>query len=301
MQQQKWQGKSSGGVLGYRIFVFLLKNTGLRFSYFFLHIITFFYFLFSKANRSTYYYFKKIQGYPTLKAIMSIYQCYYVFGQTLLDKFAFLSGAVKTKFSFVREGQEELIHIHKQKKGCILVSAHTGNWEVAGQFLNAYDKLKFNMLVYDNEAEQMKKYVGDVLKNKQINLISMRHGDIGYLVELHRAFSEQEWLVMHGDRFTSGAPFIEKTFLGKKAKFPIGPFILAAKFGVPVLFSCCMKESRYGYKFYAQQGSLQPKARGERATQETVEILSNEYIAFLEKIVKKYPLQWFNFYEFWEH
>jgi predicted LPLAT superfamily acyltransferase len=300
MQQQKWQGKSSGGVLGYKIFVFLLKNVGLGFSYFFLRFISFFYFLFSKTKKTTFRYFKEIHGYSTPKAFLSVYKCYYVFGQTLLDKFAILSGQVKTNFTVERDGQEQLVSILEQKKGCILISAHMGNWEVAGQLLNLYDNLKFNMLVYDNEAEQMKNYTESILKDKKINLIAMKDGDISYLVELHRVFGAQEWLVMHGDRFRENAQYIEKTFLGKKAKFPVGPFLLAARFGVPVLYSFCIKENNKTYKLYARQGTRLNRAKNEEQTKQAIETLSNEYILLLEQMVKKYPLQWFNFYEFWE-
>ena len=226
MQQQKWQGKSSGGVLGYKIFVFLLNTLGLSFSYFFLRFIALFYFLFSKSNKTTYLYFKNAHGYSTFKAIISVYKNYYVFGQTLLDKFALLSG-VKTNFIVKREGQENLINIHNQKRGCLLISAHMGNWEIAGQLLNTYDNLKFNMLVYDNEAEQMKKYMDSILKEKRINLIGIRDNDISYLVELHKAFGKQEWLVMHGDRFRAGSPTIEKIFRKKN------------KISCRTIYTCC--------------------------------------------------------------
>jgi len=300
MQQQKWQGKSSGGVLGYKIFVFLLNTFGLSFSYLFCRFIALVYFFFSKSKKTVYQYFRNVHHYSRLKSVISVYKNYFVFGQTLLDKFAILSG-VNTNFIVQREGQENLINIKNQKKGCLLISAHMGNWEIAGQLLNTYDNLKFNMLVYDNEAEQMKKYMESVLKEKRINLIGIRDNDISYLVELHRAFGRQEWLVMHGDRFREGSPFIEKTFLGRKAKFPAGPFILASKFGVPVLFSFCFKENNKVYQFYAKPGIQLTKSRNEEETQASVKLLSDNYVQTLEEMVKKYPLQWFNFYDFWEN
>src|ERR1700744_1268351 len=208
MQQQKWQGKSAGGVLGYKIFVFTLTKFGLGSAYFLLRFISFFYFLFSKSKKDVYRYFRNIHQYSRFKSIISIYKTYYIFGQTLIDKFAILSN-IKADFTVYREGQENLVNIHNQKQGCLLISAHMGNWEVAGQLLNLYNELKFNMLVYDNEVAQMKNYIDSILVEKRINLIEIRDNDISYLVELHKAFSKQEWLVMHGDRFREGAPFIE--------------------------------------------------------------------------------------------
>ena len=299
MQEQKWQGKNSGGVLGYKIFVFVLNTFGLSSAYFLLRFISFFYFLFSKSKKDVYRYFRNIHQYSRLKSVVSIYKNYYVFGQTLLDKFALLSG-IKTDFIVQHEGQEHIKAIRDAGKGCILVSAHMGNWETAGQMLNLHE-LKFNMLVYDNEEQQMKQYMNTVLTEKKINFIGIKDNDMSYLVELHKTFSNQEWLVMHGDRYRAGAQTIEKTFMGKKAKFPAGPFILAAKFGVPVLFAFSFKESNKRYQLYAKPTIQLSRVRNEIDTQNAVNLLSDDYIKTLEEMVKKYPLQWFNFYDFWDN
>jgi predicted LPLAT superfamily acyltransferase len=299
MQQEKWQGKSSGGVLGYKIFVFLLNTFGLSFCYFFLCFVALYYFLFSKTKRIVYTYFRGIHQYSRFKSFISVYKSYYVFGQTLLDKFALLSGA-KTNFVVQHDGQEYIKDVRDKGRGCILLSAHMGNWEGAGQMLNMHE-LKFNMLVYDNEEEQMKRYTDAVLKDKKINFIGIRDNDMSYLVELHKVFNNQEWLVMHGDRYREGAQIIEKVFMGRKAKFPAGPFILAAKFGVPILFAFSFKKSNKRYHFYAKPTMQLNRARNEEDTKKAVDILSDAYIITLEEMVKKYPLQWFNFYDFWEN
>ena len=299
MQQQKWQGKSSGGVLGYKIFVFFLNTLGLSFCYFFLCFVAVYYFLFSKTNKVVYSYFRNIHQYSRFKSVISVYKNYYIFGQTLLDTFALLSGA-KTNFIVQHDGQEHIKNIRDTGKGCILLSAHVGNWESAGQMLNMHE-LKFNMLVYDNEEQQMKQYADTVLKEKKINFIGIRDNDMSYLVELHKVFNNQEWLVMHGDRYRVGAPTIEKMFLGRKAKFPAGPFILAAKFGVPILFAFSFKETNGKYHFYAQPTMKLSRTRNDEDTNIAVNKLSDAYIQTLEKMVKKYPLQWFNFYDFWEN
>ena len=52
-----------------------------------------------------------------------------------------------------------------------------------------------------------------------------------------------------------------------------------------------MREPNYHYHFYARKLEVE--------NHEPQEILKG-YLQNLEKMVKKYPTQWFNFYDFWD-
>ena len=56
----KWEGKSKGTVLGYKIFVFFIKNLGLTAAYILLVPVALYYLLFSvKSTKALFYYFNK--------------------------------------------------------------------------------------------------------------------------------------------------------------------------------------------------------------------------------------------------
>ena len=127
-----WDGKTRGGLTGYRIFVFILKTFGLKPAYFLLKFVSFHYFLFShKTNRHIRYYFRQILSYGKLKANISIYRNYYKLGQVLIDKVAVMAGLGK-RYSYHMDGEEHLIDM---QDGGLLISAHIGSWEIAGNFL----------------------------------------------------------------------------------------------------------------------------------------------------------------------
>lgn len=297
--KSQWEGKTKGSLRGHKIFVFLLNTFGLNICYFFLRFVAFYYFLFSDSRKITFNYFREIHGYKGLKVYQSAYQCYFIFGQIILDKVALLSG-VKTNFTIEHEGHDEnLENLKNGGHGAILLSAHIGNWEIAGQMLDSL-QTQFNIVMYDNEAAQMKEYLNTVMAKKSFNVIPIRDGEMGHLVELHKAFSNNELIVMHGDRFLPGAATIEKTFMGKQALFPAGPFIMAAKFGVPVVLVFAVKESKTHYHFFAKTPIQVKRARTEEETKKAVETISDQYVNELENMLKRYPLQWFNFYEFWK-
>src|SRR6056297_1798656 len=101
-----WDGKTKGGVTGYKIFVYILKNLNIRFAYFALIFVAFYYYITLDKKRIR-YYFRNILNQPTLKANFNIYRNFYLFGQTMIDKVAILAGLSK-KFTFTFEGEEYL-------------------------------------------------------------------------------------------------------------------------------------------------------------------------------------------------
>ena len=71
--KSEWKGKSRGGVIGYKIFIFFLKYFGISFAYFILLFVAFYFIPFApKATRASYFYFNKVRKYNTLKSIVFI-------------------------------------------------------------------------------------------------------------------------------------------------------------------------------------------------------------------------------------
>jgi predicted LPLAT superfamily acyltransferase len=101
---------------------------------------------------------------------------------------------------------------------------------------------------------------------------------------------------MHADRFIEGNKTLTTDFLGHSAKFPLGPFLLAAQFKVPVSFVFAMKETNLHYHFFASEIKEYPT----QSKDEFIKEMLIEFAAEMEKKVKDYPEQWFNYYDFWQ-
>ncbi len=293
-----WKGQSRGTVLGYKIFVFTLKYLGLSFAYFILLFVAFYFFLFStSSSKEIYFYFRKIHKFSVIKSILGVYRNYYTFGQVLLDKFAILGG-LKGKFTYNFDGEHFLQQMANEKTGGIIITAHMGSFETAGQLLERINT-RINLIMLDAEHQQIKKYVSDVLVNKGINIIAIQT-DLSHIIPISNALINKELIAIAGDRFMNDSKVYKVDFLGKKAIFPSGPFYLAARFGVPVTYAFAMKESKTHYHFFASQPIYIPKM-GNKEEQEKVLLQYVEnYAKEFEKMVKQYPYQWFNYYPFWE-
>lgn len=296
---QKWEGKSHGPVLGYRIFLFILRFTHIRVAYFVLLFVALYYYLFASSRKHVYYYFRHVLGYSGLRLHLNAYKNYFIFGQTLIDKFAVLSG-IRKPLLLTYDGRHYLESLVAEGKGAILISAHVGNWELAGNMLDHLN-VKLNALMYSNEKESIRNLEAAMLKKQKLNVIPVDNKDMTHIIALNNAFKNGEILVMHADRYVEGSQTMEMEFLGKKADFPIGPYYLALKFGVPICFVGAVKTgTNTGYVF-AHKPMYHERIRDEAQLREKLKEYMRVYIKDIESLVKRFPLQWFNFYAFWKN
>ncbi|MEI7982562.1 MAG: lipid A biosynthesis acyltransferase, partial [Bacteroidota bacterium] len=247
-----------------------------------------------KAFLSIFRFFHSILKFNFWKSLISIYINYYNFGQVLIDKIAMLAG-FQSNFTFDFEGEE---YLRQMDNGGFLISAHVGNWEIAGQLLNRLDK-KINIILFDAEHQQIKGYLSNVLTNRNVNFIVIRD-NYSHLLEIKQALANKEIIAMHGDRFIEGNRTTVADLLGKPALFPIGPVNMASRFNVPVSFVFAVKETRKHYHFYATPLLNIPFSRNLRQRDQSLTHAIKVYAGKLEAILIHYPLQWFNYYDFWK-
>lgn len=293
-----WSGKSRGGLAGYRIFVGILKYTGISSAYFVLRFVAFWFFITNPESFSlTYRFYRKRIGLGSFRSVISVYKNYYSFGQVLLDKIAVMAG-LSAKFSFNYDGEEHLREMAGGGKGGILISAHIGNFEMAGYMLERLDT-RVSIIIFDDEYARIKNYLSSI-STKSYNVITLKRGDTSHIFEINKALSEGQIICIHGDRFLKESKKMIAPFLGEEAYFPTGPFYMSMKFSVPVSFVFAMKETRKGYHFYATPPKTyaQPGMQSERNN--VIHSIISDYISGFEKMILKYPDQWFNYYDFWE-
>ena len=289
-----WQGRSKGTPLGYRIFVWVLKTFGVLPAYFLLRFVALYYFFFSfKASRQIYFLYRYKLGYSRLASVFKLYNNYYLLGQSIIDKVVLMSG-IKNNFSFNFDGEENLLKIAGMQKGGILLSAHIGNWDVAGHLFTRL-QTPINIVLYDGEQEQIKEYLEGVTGKRNVNIIVIKN-DLSHIYAISDAFNKNELVCMHADRFLPGNKTLTADFLGQQAKFPMGPFLLAATFKVPVSFVFAAKESKLHYHFFASE----IKDYSNFGKGQLMQEMLNDFAKEMESKLKLYPEQWFNYYNFWE-
>jgi len=284
-----WEGKSKGTPLGYSIFVGVLKRFGVIPAYALLRVVVVYYFLFSRrSSKNILAYFRRL-GYGRMKALSGLYRNYYLLGQTLIDRIVVMTG-IPNRFSFDFDGEENLFEMANLKKGGLLLSAHIGNWEIAGHLLKRLPS-RIHIVMFDGEHQRIKQYLESVTGERQAHIIVIKD-DFSHIYEISEAFKNNELVCIHADRFLEDNKTMTTELLGEKALFPAGPFQLAASFQVPVSFVFALKETNLHYHFFA--GKLRTCSK--TAMQEMLDAFAID----LESKIKRYPEQWYNYYNFWK-
>jgi len=198
------------------------------------------------------------------------------------------------KYTFNFDGEENLRTITSLKKGGLLLSAHIGNWEIAGYLLKRLNT-RINIVMFDGEHQKIKEYLTTITGKNTANIIIIKN-DISHIFEIAEALKNNELVCMHADRFVEGNKTIACNFLGEPANFPLGPFLLAAKFKVPVAYVFAMKENTFHYHFF----STDVKDYSAYDKEELISHMLKDFTKEMETKVKAYPEQWFNYYDFWD-
>lgn len=292
MSTRKWSGKTGGTPWMQRMLVVVYRMVGLRPMYAVMSLVIPFYMLLGhKGYIAAYRFFRRRMGYGRAKSFVGVYRNHYIFGKIILDRFAAYAGK---KFNLNMEGYDKFLDMADADDGFIMLSSHVGNYEMAGYTLVS-EKKPFKALVYGGETATVMENRLRILGHNHISLIPIS-SDMSHVFIMSDALSKGEILSMSGDRVL-GSKTVECTFFGEKAKFPIGPFALAVQREVKMLAVFVMKESTSDYHVYIKE--IECSGEG-KTTKERAGLLAQCFAAELESIVRRYPTQWFNYYNFWE-
>ena len=226
------------------------------------------------------------------------------FAESMLDRLLAWRGETVFEDFISKDGGLELaLSVAKSNKGAFIVCSHIGNAEIfrAVNRFSVGKKLTVLMLAEHNRKfMELIKSMSAESTEAQAEIMSVDEITPATAVELSQRAQNGEWIVMAADRMLhDGVRCAEVDFLGAKAKLPHGPWILASLLGIPVY-------TLYGLKTEDDKGpSLHFKAWGEiklrRGSRcEDANALCSRYASEMEDMLLASPLDWFNFYPFWE-
>ena len=288
---QKWKGQSRGGGFGTWVFVMLVRHVGLRAAYLLLALVVPYFVLFApKATRASWLYHRRIRGLGRLRSIAEIFASYFVFGQCIIDKMAVGQGQ-EHLFNFQHENVGNLKELLNSGEPAIVLSAHVAAWECGAPFFASFGR-KMNVTMFLAEHADVQRAIDSQANDRTFNVIPIGTDGLDSVIRIKNALEAGEFVCFMGDRFMTGSPTTKARLLNHEATFSLAPFQLAASMNVPVYFYFAMREPGRSYRFFFQ--AVRPD--GSRSARFS---LLNDYIAALEKVICRYPRQWFNFYDYW--
>ena len=172
-------------------------------------------------------------------------------------------------------------------RGVVLLTAHLGNWEFAGRLLSSRGRRTAHVVLSAEQDQALERYLR--LDSPQLRFVTRRHATstLGLLAALRRA----ELVAMQADRPTGGRGDAIVPFFGEPAAFPIGPFVLARAAGAAVVTAFCAMAPGGRYRL-----EIDPPI-WVKPGEETSALATT--VAALERVIRAYPTQWFNFFDAW--
>lgn len=243
------------------------------------------------SRTTAYRYFRHRQGFGRWKAAWMTYINHCRFAEVVIDRFAMFAGK---KFKLTIEGYDEFLKRAEQKDGFMQLSSHIGCYEIAGYTLVSETK-RFNALVYGGEKATVMEGRESQFADKNIRMIPIQQ-DMSHLFLVNEALANHEIVSMPADRAVGSTKTLAADFMGAKAKFPMGPFSVATMRGMDVLAVNVMKTSAKSYTAYVVPLDYDK----ETPRRQQMAQLVQSYATELERRIRQYPEQWFNFYDFWK-
>ncbi|MGL6121783.1 MAG: glycosyltransferase family 2 protein [Shewanella sp.] len=184
-------------------------------------------------------------------------------------------------------------------KGAVLLVSHLGNLELCRAISIHQRKVKVNVMVLTNHAENFNRVLKQLNPDSTLNLIQVTELNPATSMLLQQKIEDGELVVIAGDRTSSHTQgrVMYAPFMGQDAAFPQGPFILAGLLDCPVFLMFCLREQgRYRVHVEHFADTLKgPRAGRMDRLQQAV----NRYSERLAYFARREPLQWFNFFDFW--
>ena len=118
---------------------------------------------------------------------------------------------------------------------------------------------------------------------------------MSHLFEINYALQEGQTVSIPADRVFGSSKTLTVQLLGAEARLPEGPFRVAAMRGLDVLAVNVMKEHTRSYRIYVTPLHYDKQQSRSQQVQE----LAKGYVAELERMLRLYPAQWYNYFEFW--
>jgi predicted LPLAT superfamily acyltransferase len=287
-------GRLRGGRWGVWFFITALRLLGLRAAYLLAAPAAFWFSFTSPDVPATMEFHARVFGpQPWWKRRWLVFQHFLSFGRALIDRTAILAGNTQP-FSFSFDGENLLRDALAEGRGVLLLTAHLGNWEAGGALLSRLN-VPITVTGFDRESAAVRSQLDHSSKAK-FRLLPLT-GSPTDVIPLVAALRRGEIVAMLGDR-AYGSASAEVPFLGGEASFPVGAYVMAAIAGAPLIHVFSLSETRGRYRLFAfppQRPQLPPHDRRDAYLRECAARFSRD----LEAVLKRDPLQWYNFFPFW--
>ena len=259
-----------------------------------LHAVSLYFMAVSAADRAaSRQYLRRALGREP--GLADVFQHFHAFATTILDRVYLLNDRYD-RFEVRVHGEEIVAGMLARGEGCLLIGAHVGSFEIVRFVGRTARALRVTLVMYEQNTRTLNAALNAINPELAMRVIAL--GRIDSMLQVERALAAGEFVGMLADRAIEGESTMACPFLGAPARFPTGPFRIAAMLGRPVvlMFGMYRGGNRYDVHFERLAG-MGATARTER--DRAIEEALRQYVGRLEHYCRTAPYNWFNFHDFW--
>jgi predicted LPLAT superfamily acyltransferase len=252
------------------------------------------------ARRASGQYLERVAGRTgeVSAGLRGVLRHFASFAENILDKMLLWGGLFDTS-KVSCHGNAPLLRMIAEGRGALLVCSHLGNLDLCRVLSQQTPGLKLTVLVHTRHARAFNEMLAQLDPRSQLNLLQVTEVTPATAMLLSERVARGEFVVIAGDRIpvSPNPRVVHADFLGRRAAFPVGPYVMASVLDCPLYMLFSRREGeRHELHFELLREAVRlPRKDREAALAE----LAADYAARLELHCMRSPLEWFNFYDFW--
>lgn len=128
------------------------------------------------------------------------------------------------KYHFKFENYQAFLDVLNGNTGVIMIGAHVGNWE--NKLLSSMNMAKkINIVMFGCRTQADKGDFGKERSTRDYKIIPVNEDSLTHVFRITEALDRREYVCFQGDRYLNKEKLLTTSFMGKEAKFPMGPFL----------------------------------------------------------------------------
>jgi predicted LPLAT superfamily acyltransferase len=289
----KWTNKSLGSRIQHEIFYFLVRCHLLWLARALLVCVVFYYTLLPAVRKRAYPYLVRRFPHDTgFKRWQHCFRLYLCFAQGLLER-CIIGILGKVHLEADEQAFQTLTTGIPKDKGCIIVTAHIGVWQLGLVGLEELQR-PLNIVQWIHPEDVDKHYFQhkEQKSKHRIQLINSQEG-LNASFQIITALQRNELICLAGDRvIEGGAPSVTVQFMGESIQLPTTAFLFASMAEVPIIVTFTIYNNHTIHAVRAEKILVPPKLRHKP---DALQGYVQQFADIMEEMVQQYPYHFFNF------
>lgn len=296
--------QESGSVAGMRAMVWIRRRLGrLPFRLMLGPVILYYYLGRGVARRASRDYLERVwplyAGHPPRQRLRLGLRHLMAFGQSLMDKVDAWSD-MPLEVRLTPEDRTRLDEAIRGGRGGLMLVSHVGNLEICSAMGETRDDFHVTQLMHTHNSRKFNQLLERSTHRRGPEIIEVSEITPATAMHLAERINAGGFVVIAADRIPLGdeGRVRRLDFLGAPAAFPEGPFWLATLLRCPIYTLSCLRD---GGVHRVEFRPFDDTTRLRRVDRDAWrEAAMRRYVAWLTDQCRRYPLQWFNFFPFWQ-